>query len=351
MSFLKLPEQNSVNCRLYLSILFMKAPTLIQAQDFIVIDAPGIGPGGNSDQISTHHLALDSRLGYFRVKTVFHPVFSLQHAEGSFSYDTLMQQPELPKKKQIGIALMSAGHVIVTFGDQHQVNGGPGVGCLNHNPGMNEYYRLFPGKALETTYFDIDPDYFTELLFSLHPGSCHPIGDVKDKIGNNLFAHIPMAVTPACHRIVSDIVNCPLQGSLRNLMLEGSLQQMIALQLHAMDEGKIPESTVSTRDREVMHAVKEYLDATFMQEHSLLGLSRQFGINQNKLKKSFKALFRVPVIEYVYNLKMEHARNLLYEKRMYVAEVAPIVGYKNPNHFASAFKRKFGISPSRMRGK
>ena len=67
-----------------------------------------------------------------------------------------------------------------------------------------------------------------------------------------------------------------------------------------------------------------------------------------KLKKSFKELFGIPVIEYLYNLKMEHARKMLYEQGMYVSEVSSIVGYKNPNHFSTAFKRKFGVKPSKV---
>jgi AraC-like DNA-binding protein len=59
-------------------------------------------------------------------------------------------------------------------------------------------------------------------------------------------------------------------------------------------------------------------------------------------------MFGLPVIEYLYNLKMEHAKNMLYDQGMYVGEVAADVGYKNANHFATAFKRRFGMSPSRV---
>jgi AraC-like DNA-binding protein len=53
----------------------------------------------------------------------------------------------------------------------------------------------------------------------------------------------------------------------------------------------------------------------------------------------------------VFNLKMNYAHSLIFDKGKYVAEAAPIVGYKNANHFATAFKRKFGVSPSRLRAR
>jgi AraC family transcriptional activator of pyochelin receptor len=44
-----------------------------------------------------------------------------------------------------------------------------------------------------------------------------------------------------------------------------------------------------------------------------------------------------------------HARMLLLEEKMLVSEVAGTIGYKNANHFSTAFKRKFGITPKALR--
>jgi len=97
------------------------------------------------------------------------------------------------------------------------------------------------------------------------------------------------------------------------------------------------------------YAVRNFLQAAFLEEHSLLSLSRRFGINQNKLKTGFKALFGLPVIAYLYDLRMDYAHTLLADHNRNVSEVAPIVGYHNANHFSTAFKRKFGISPSQLK--
>ena len=44
--------------------------------------------------------------------------------------------------------------------------------------------------------------------------------------------------------------------------------------------------------------------------------------------------------------KMEEAKNMLLNLNLPVKEVSDMVGYKNPQHFSTAFKRKFGVSPS-----
>ena len=150
-------------------------------------------------------------------------------------------------------------------------------------------------------------------------------------------------------RIIHDINNCPLDGSLGKIMLEASLQQIFVLQLAEMMKEQCSQSRLSARDREIIHAVKKHLHSTFQDDHSLLDLSRKFGLNQSKLKRGFREEFGMPVIEYLYQLRMEHARAMLCRQGVSVTEAAVAVGYRHAHHFATAFKRKFGYSPSRMR--
>jgi AraC-like DNA-binding protein len=326
----------------------MQGATTIYTEQLIVIDAPTIADPGSKDEIMNSHFDLDRDLGDFRMKTVFHPFFTFHQFKADLKHDMLMIHPD-PPKRQVGLALMGEGRTVAIFGEDHQVDAPGGSGSFHFNPALGEQNRLFRGSLL-ANYFDIDTDYVERLLTSYDPGE-HPTNVVREKISNGSFMHVPVTATSEHHRIMSDITNCPLQGGLRNLMLEGSIMQLIALQLHSMGGNKAVDNGVIARDKEVMYAVKEYLDANFTKDHSLSDLSLQFGINQCKLKKNFKALFGVPVIEYVFNRKMNYAHSLIFDKGMYIAEAAPIVGYKNANHFATAFKRKFGIRPSQLRAR
>ena len=47
---------------------------------------------------------------------------------------------------------------------------------------------------------------------------------------------------------------------------------------------------------------------------------------------------------------MERAQAMLVEEGMTVAEVSERVGYKNPQHFSTAFKRKYGYPPKALKG-
>jgi AraC-like DNA-binding protein len=204
---------------------------------------------------------------------------------------------------------------------------------------------------MRSVFFDIKPEYLTSLLLEQEPKKGTALHDVRENVAANQFAEAGAdIVTPTFHSIIEGIFNCPLQGTLGNLMLEGALQQLLAIQFAMMGNEMPVRKSIAIRDRNIITAVKDHLDTTFNEDHSLVSLSKKFGINQNKLKTQFRELFGVPVIGYLYDRKMEHARTLLLDKGMFVNEVASLVGYRNPNHFATAFKRKFGINPSKLKG-
>ena len=285
-------------------------------------------------------------VGSLKVDQLWARHFSVSKIDLHFKYNTHIEVKENLIDK-VGFYLTDHGRGgTPLFGDSRYSNSGTvtdGDCYLAFNPSLNETHQ-FEAQASKAFYLEVTAEYFASLLDEHDTFT----GSLKEKMQKREFFDMKARLTSAHHNVVHNLFNCPLQGSLGNLMLEGCFQQFVALQLDQFVQPSPVRESLSRRDRELMHAVKDYLIATFQDNHSLLALSRQFGVNPNKLKKSFKALFGVPVIEYLYGLKMQHARKLLYDQRMNVSEVSAIVGYKNANHFATAFKRKFGVNPSKV---
>lgn len=46
---------------------------------------------------------------------------------------------------------------------------------------------------------------------------------------------------------------------------------------------------------------------------------------------------------------MERSKMLIKEQNLNINKVSEMVGYKNPGHFSTAFKRYFGFAPSQLR--
>jgi AraC-like DNA-binding protein len=292
---------------------------------------------------------IDPELGVFGMDTVVHKYFAIGETYAVLNRDITLAPPPANGATAYGIAVMYSKVATAKFMDLDWVEVRKGEYYMTHNPGVQEFHRFKAGNEMRSHFIEIQPTYLNELLMSVSPVRNSPLWDFKEQVIKGEFAGAGGAVSlPGFYRVIQDMFSCPIDGPLGSLMLEGSLQQLIALQF-AMMGAQQETKPINQRDQESFYGIKDYLRATFLEDHSLLSLSRRFGINQNKLKTGFRELFGTPVISYLYDLRMDYARMLLLDKSMNVNEVAPVVGYRNANHFSTAFKRKFGINPSRLK--
>ena len=71
-------------------------------------------------------------------------------------------------------------------------------------------------------------------------------------------------------------------------------------------------------------------------------------LKRNKLKEGFKQVYGDSVFSFLFDYKMEVARQLLATGSYNVNEVGLKVGYSTASHFIAAFKKKFGITPKKF---
>lgn len=166
--------------------------------------------------------------------------------------------------------------------------------------------------------------------------------------GDSMWAGKGIGVTPSMANIIRDIDNAPYSGHLRRLYLESKIQELMVMQIGAFTQ---PEKTTSlkAKDKDLIHEVKIYIEENPGSNKSIVELAHMVGINQSKLKRGFKELFNHTIFGFITDIRMEKAQHLLLEKEMLVNEVADLVGYKYPQHFTAAFKRKFGFLPGELR--
>ncbi|MBF7052941.1 helix-turn-helix domain-containing protein [Halomonas sp. KAO] len=78
-------------------------------------------------------------------------------------------------------------------------------------------------------------------------------------------------------------------------------------------------------------------------------LAQQVGTNAKQLNLSFRACVGMTVYEYLREERMKEARKLLVYTDTSVSEIAEVVGFSSVSTFSTAFKERFGTSPSRFR--
>jgi len=316
------------------------------ASDFSMISNDAHGSTANSPFRTNVKLDMDKALGSFTLDSTHSRFFTLHRLSANLNHSICLSSSIA--KREYGLALLRSGHDRVIFGGNHSLEAHGGSGHFVINPALNEDHCFYADKPAEIDYFEINSDYMDRLLWDLSYDNRN-VSELHEAVMKDDFVNLPIQITTTHARIISDILNCSLQGTLGNLMLEGYLQQLLAYQLQSIFTPPGDSESISNKDREALHALKDHLSTSLHEDHTLESLARRFGINQTKLTTHCKLMFGKPVFQYILDQKMEYAQRLLLDAGMYVGEVASLVGYKNPNHFATAFKRRFGISPSQLK--
>ena len=97
---------------------------------------------------------------------------------------------------------------------------------------------------------------------------------------------------------------------------------------------------------DVSSKIKRYIKYNYMDDITVDGLSRLFGFERSYIYRIFMKKYGVSVKEYIISTRMEHARALLLSGQS-VAATAFMVGYSDEFNFSRAYKKYYGISPSR----
>lgn len=166
-----------------------------------------------------------------------------------------------------------------------------------------------------------------------------------------------LPLTSAMHSIILQILGCRFTGGLKKMFLFSKCLEMIVLQAEAYNAheqtstgaarrtiaGSIP--CISRSDKERLHFAKEYLRNNLTEPPSFPELARIVGLSEYQLKRGFKAMFGETVFGFLAEHRLERAQMLLLEREKSVGEIAYELGYSSPQHFSTAFKKKFGLPP------
>nr|WP_169716985.1 AraC family transcriptional regulator [Sporomusa acidovorans] len=158
-------------------------------------------------------------------------------------------------------------------------------------------------------------------------------------------------MTARVKELLCHIINCPFVGAAADLYIEGKTLELISLYFNEIvlkNDKKDAKIRLSQKDIRGLQRVKKMLDECFEEPPTIAELSKLVYINEYKLKAGFRELYGTPIYRYVIDRRMEEAKKLFEERPMKVKEVASLVGYTNISHFIEMFRKKFGVSPSKL---
>ena len=107
------------------------------------------------------------------------------------------------------------------------------------------------------------------------------------------------------------------------------------------------EQGMNELDKNFMIKVMSYIEEKMANEDfSIDNLAMDMAMSRSVFYKKIKSLVGQNPQDFIKDIKMKRAANLLKEKKYSIGEVAYLTGFPNAKYFSTAFKKYYGVSPS-----
>lgn len=288
----------------------------------------------------------DESIATVKSRDMFLANFSMRAVEAEFSENVSFLDKHGVNNHLLGSCIFFKG-AVQSFNKRGELRAETYQRTQNfkYDPNNDLFHYVEKNMPLSFVRFSYSREYIDRLLPENERWSDHLKNDID--YGEPIIGRKATPITLLQERAFQNIFDCPLSGKLGVMMIETSVTQIVLLQLNALFNSQ-PKRTqgIAKRDLDLINEVKEYISKTFLDDHSIVGIARHFGTNTNKLMSLFKRMFGQSIFEYISDKRMEFAMHLLRERNLSVMEISRTLGYKNPNHFSAAFKKKFNMTPS-----
>jgi AraC-like DNA-binding protein len=141
-------------------------------------------------------------------------------------------------------------------------------------------------------------------------------------------------------------------GELNNIMPAFYKKFKAKLKSHHTTIEKLQETAEALNPYEgtFLKKVNRIILANMADEHfNSTHLGRALALSRTHLYRKLKPLIRQSPGKYIRFVKMQKAKELLYDTEKTIGEISFLTGFSDQSHFTRAFKNQFGFNPSQIR--
>ncbi|MBS6642828.1 MAG: response regulator [Clostridiaceae bacterium] len=225
----------------------------------------------------------------------------------------------------------------------------PGTGM-----GISDLGEKFPyEKAMERladTFCEYDLKGFSSLLkrLFLQAGSdAAPVSEFKQQLMNLIYSI--MGKSNSFIQTVSDykFTEYDIILTIRNVTSASQLHKDM-IRIMDLYLTKIVEK-LSGHDDYTIQKAKKYIEENFNQDLSLQSTASYLGFHPNYFSTLFKSKTGSTFSQYLQNLRIEKACELIHSTNLNLYEIGERIGYSDNANFCRAFKKVKGVSPSKFK--
>ncbi|PHM60345.1 helix-turn-helix domain-containing protein [Xenorhabdus ishibashii] len=244
---------------------------------------------------------------------------------------------EGPPTVSIAFVLSGKGKMAIENGEVLEIN--PGTMVFFYSPTMTRGMNFFGCGTWR----------ILDIRFSLNEIEAQELPSfTKLTAGFEKNASYSDALMMACPiyppfmQIVNQIEECQLNGSVRKVYLKAKALEILACVTAQIYDCQY--NVISGLQRRAVYNAIKIINNDYHYPWTIKSLSRAVGLNERKLKEGFRAVVFRTFHQYLENVRMTTAEDLL-KKGMSVIEVAAAVGYSSPSHFSKRFRQHYLINP------
>ncbi len=141
-------------------------------------------------------------------------------------------------------------------------------------------------------------------------------------------------------------------GAVKSLSIEGQLNLILAMQIAEHSKyvnNEVLSDVLSRSEMKKIHKAADYIVDNISQYITINTLSKMFSLSPKKLQSGFKVLYSKSVNEYIRQVRLEIARDLIKNTDLSISEIVYNVGYKSRSYFSKIFYKKYAILPTEYR--
>jgi beta-N-acetylhexosaminidase len=148
---------------------------------------------------------------------------------------------------------------------------------------------------------------------------------------------------PECHVCLYEYTTLSISSLIRVLKGEPAKGKLPVNISSPLDFKKINSLNV------IVKKVLIKLNAQYANEISLDSVALEQNITASHLSRLFKKEMGMTFSEYLMNLRINKAKNLLVTSSLYIYEIANLCGFQDFNYFSKVFKKVTGVTPNDYR--
>lgn len=147
-----------------------------------------------------------------------------------------------------------------------------------------------------------------------------------------------------------DYVSKPFEPDVLKVRLKNLLNKRKQIQANSKNNpsiGMISKIDFTSLDEQLIEKAIKVVERNLSEpEFDVVALASELGMSRSTLARKIKGITGKTPLDFIKDIKMKHACQMLKNKRMSIAEVVVALGYCDHKYFAASFREVYGMTPS-----